>query len=87
MGHLDMKEIIVDCTGLETPGQLHEKLKTALSFPEWYGNNLDALFDCLCEAEAILALQGWQTLGAWFEGFRLTFLDAAQENPMFTYKE
>lgn len=82
-----MKEIIIDCAGLENPGQLHEKLRYAFDFPEWYGNNLDALFDCLCEAEASLTLQGWQTLGVWFEGFRLTFLDASQENPMFTYKE
>lgn len=82
-----MKEIIIDCAGLENPGQLHEKLKHAFDFPEWYGNNLDALFDCLCEAEASLTLQGWQSLGVWFEGFRLTFFDAMQENPMFTYKE
>lgn len=82
-----MKEIILDCNGIETPAQLHRALSGALAFPAWYGNNLDALFDCLCEVEASLTLQGWETLGAWKEGFRLTFLDAARENPLFTYKE
>lgn len=82
-----MKEIIINCAGVETPAQMHKKLKDALLFPEWYGNNLDALFDCLCEAEVSLTLQGWKTLGKWREGFWSTMLDAAQENPLFTFKE
>lgn len=27
----------------------HESIARALSFPAWYGNNLDALYDCLTD--------------------------------------
>ncbi|WP_296889617.1 barstar family protein [uncultured Methanobrevibacter sp.] len=27
----------------------HKYLKEALEFPDYYGENLDALYDCLCE--------------------------------------
>lgn len=33
-----------DCRGRQ---QLLERLSVALSFPDWYGNNFDALIDCL----------------------------------------
>ena len=27
----------------------HKYIKAALDFPEYYGENLDALYDCLCD--------------------------------------
>ena len=80
-------EVILDCCRLTDKVSAHCYLKEQFSFPDWYGNNLDALFDCLCEAEVSLTLQGWKTLGKWREGFWSTMLDAAQENPLFTFKE
>ena len=72
-----MKQITVDCTSLDKAG-LHLALKTALDFPHWYGNNLDALYDCLTEISEPTQL----TLLHFPEltGFRETFADAASVN-------
>ena len=29
----------------------HDYLMEALNFPDYYGKNLDALYDCLCEID------------------------------------
>ncbi len=42
-------EYVIDCAGLQTSREFHEKLKAALSLPEWYGHNLDAMHDCLTD--------------------------------------
>ena len=41
--------IILDGRRMEDRDGLHAELKQKLSFPEYYGNNLDALNDCLGE--------------------------------------
>jgi len=37
--------VCLDCS-LEL-AELHDLLAEQLNFPQWYGKNLDALFDCL----------------------------------------
>ena len=44
-----MEQIILDGNRLQIPKTAHPYLKEKLPFPLWYGNNLDALFECLCE--------------------------------------
>jgi len=45
-------EIInLDCTTWTNDDQVHIDLKKGLSFPEYYGNNLNALNDCLHDLE------------------------------------
>ena len=44
-----MEERIIDCTRIKTKEDLHRIFRETLRFPEWYGNNLDALYDCLME--------------------------------------
>jgi RNAse (barnase) inhibitor barstar len=39
--------VTVDAAGWTTAADLHHDLATALSFPDYYGANLDALNDCL----------------------------------------
>ena len=36
--------------------QLHAELARQLRFPAWYGGNLDALYDLLCEARTQIVL-------------------------------
>ena len=42
-----MKNITIDCAEIPDKAALHQALAQALRFPEYYGNNLDALYDCL----------------------------------------
>ena len=81
-----MKTITLDCTGICDRRQFHETLARELGFPQWYGHNLDALFDCLSEIDTptLLHLQGWDPLADWAQGFTDTLCDAALENPFFS---
>ena len=44
-----MEIITLDCKDIKTAERLHQELAQALHFPDYYGKNLDALFDCLTE--------------------------------------
>ena len=72
-----MREITIDCAGLDKAG-LHSAFRKALDFPQWYGNNLDALYDCLTEIfePTHLILSNLPPL----PGFLETLEDAANNN-------
>ncbi|MBE6611926.1 MAG: NUDIX domain-containing protein, partial [Ruminococcaceae bacterium] len=56
---------LLDLQALSSPAALHERLKTVLQLPEWYGGNLDALWDCLTgrfSAPVLLRVIGVQEL-------------------------
>jgi len=40
-------EIILDGKKIDSSDQLHAALQKALELPDYYGHNLDALWDCL----------------------------------------
>jgi ribonuclease inhibitor len=42
-----MQRVILDTAGISTKDDLHELLKHQLGLPDYYGKNLDALWDCL----------------------------------------
>ncbi len=42
-----MKNLTIDFSQFEDSRQVHEYLAAQLSFPEYYGKNLDALYDVL----------------------------------------
>lgn len=82
MGSPEMREIIIDCARIDTPRQLHETFARALSFPSWYGHNLDALHDCLTDIgeETRIILPCFRQLPGFAKGFRLVLEDAEIEN-------
>ena len=52
-----MKIIELDLTGCKTLGELHERIRVAFDFPEWYGKNWDAFHDLLrteCDADKVV---------------------------------
>lgn len=78
-----MMHFQIACDAIDGPRELHRVIATVLQFPRWYGNNLDALYDCLtdiCE-DTTVRFTNWEHLSSFAIGFRETFLDAAQENP------
>ena len=42
-----MNTIILDFSGIKTYWELHEYFKEAFHLPDYYGHNMDALWDCL----------------------------------------
>ena len=44
-----MKIVLLDGEKIKSSADMHRAFKKALNFPDWYGNNLDALNDMLTE--------------------------------------
>ena len=77
-----MKTVTVDCTQIADKAALHRALARELHFPDYYGNNLDALYDCLTDIqeETTLALPGFHSMGSFRAGFQAVLEEAEQEN-------
>ena len=75
-------EYHINCAEIHSREEFHRILSQVLQFPEWYGNNLDALYDCLTDIRepTHLHLENWDTLSPAFRGFRAVFDDAEHEN-------
>ena len=64
-----MKIIELDVTGCRNLYELHERIRVAFDFPEWYGRNWDAFWDLLwseCDADKVI-IKGENTLSAKFD--------------------
>ena len=80
-----MKNVILNCEKLLQRKQAHLYLAQMFDFPDYYGKNLDALFDCLTElGECTVVLEGGDLLRQC-EGYGAKILkvleEAAQKNP------
>jgi len=71
---------------MTTRETMHTYLAKKLKFPAYYGKNLDALHDCLCETGHPLRITVTYTerlveeLGEYGETFLRVLQDAAEEN-------
>ena len=81
-----MRKINLDIEKMRSLPMLHKYLHTALALPEYYGANLDALFDCLTElaepTELVVPRQVADEayLGWYGQQFLQMLEDAAAEN-------
>ena len=77
-----MRTIRLDCRQMEDREHLHDYLAQTLEFPSWYGRNLDALFDLLCDLLPVrLIFDHTEVLEAYGQAALETFRDAAKSNP------
>ena len=82
-----MKKVILDAAKLDGMRGVHEAFRDALGFPDYYGYNLDALYDCLTdlreevEVEIPDPLALSKELGRRYGRLLAVLEDAAEENP------
>lgn len=88
-----MKYITLDFTGCKYLGEIHQVLKKQFEFPEYYGENLDALWDCLgyyCRYDLHVYVKGLNSLPKEFDDYMKKVLEIFQrvtsESPNITFE-
>lgn len=56
------KELVINGDEIKTNDDFHRQIKELLSFPSYYGNNLDALWDCLTTSIELPLTLVWKDL-------------------------
>ena len=86
-----MREVVFDSSHVERLDQLHSELARIFDFPDYYGANLDALYDCLSADVALPLRIIWKNynitrskLGKDVEKVLKVMKDFAKEEPDFT---
>ena len=84
-----MKRILLDFTRVETRREAHNILAESLDFPEYYGHNLDALYDVLSGMRGEIVLVHACTMLNALQDYSLRLLevlfDAARDNRYLTF--
>ncbi len=83
-----MRKIILDFMPTNTKEEVHEYLAMKFDFPEYYGGNLDALYDCLTEITEDTCVGFFdpapgRLISRYLERVKLVMRDAEEENPHF----
>jgi len=81
--------ILINGSEVQTKEQLHTLLSKHLNFPDYYGGNLDSLYDVLSTdftGESVIRINHLNklkaTLGSeYVENFIQVILDASEDNP------
>ena len=87
----EIMQVIIDGRKITDKAMLHAYLKEQCNFPDYYGNNLDALYDVLTDRPEPLEIQLdhaaelKEILCGYGEAFIETLQDAAAENKRFTF--
>ncbi|HCH4139911.1 TPA: barstar family protein [Vibrio parahaemolyticus] len=77
----------IDLTMIENENQLHELMANYFGFPDYYGKNWDAFWDCLCDSDLskVIEFVGCSHLKSAlpesFESLKSCFDDLSREYP------
>ncbi len=83
-------QYFIDLSGVRSRQEIHQRLRQALPLPQWYGDNLDSLYDVLTEwnGPAELVFQNWagakEAGPEYMDRLRRMLGDACRENPALT---
>ena len=80
-----MKKIILNFEGADTRDDVQEYLAMKFDFPDYYGMNLDALYDCLTDIDedtcvGIFIPEFEEPLASYLEKMKRVFRDAEDAN-------
>ena len=85
-----MYKCTIDGAAMLSRETAHAELKRALDLPEFYGANLDALWDCVSTYDAELTLVHpapmLEALKVYGCKLLQTLYDAAESNPRFSFR-
>ncbi|MBQ2676862.1 MAG: barstar family protein [Clostridia bacterium] len=82
---MNKKTAILDLTGCKYLGELHQRIKSALDFPEYYGGNWDGLWDCLnrdCDVN-IVTIKGSTKVAEELKSSVITMIEIFDENKQY----
>ena len=80
-----MKIIELDLTGCKYYYEIHERIRLAFGFPDWYGKNWDAFWDLLwseCDADKII-IKGEASLPKEFDSEIAVMHDVLEDKIKF----
>lgn len=80
-----MKKAIIDFTGCKYFHELHQRIQKALDFPDYYGGNLDAFWDCInrdCDVNFV-TIVGCETLSEELKQMVGKMIDLLEENKQY----
>ena len=52
----------IDFTGVATASEFHERIRQGMQVPEYYGDNLDSLYDVLSEMRGRIVFKGTENI-------------------------
>ena len=84
-----MKIVILDAKKMLEKEKMHEYFAKKFDLPEYYGKNLDALFDCPCEINepTLIKLKNEDALETGLKESLVTlFYDVCSENEMVKFE-
>ena len=88
-----MKTIFLDFSECKYASDIHKTIKEAFSFPDYYGANLSALWDCLdcyCNYDLTVYVQGFKLLPKEFDEYKVRILEifnrVSENSPNIIFK-